>query len=336
MSPDEVRTIADIARLAGVSKSTVSRALSDSPLIGEETKERIRLIVKEHNFQMNVPAQRLSMRQSHTIAFVTHAIHMKFSVADLFTLEILGGISDGLIEHGYDLLMVYVDPCDSSWAEKHFDTGKADGFILMTSSRKQFHIKALVEKAAPFIAWGVPHPRYNYCTVCGDNFGGGKLAAQHLIDQGRRRIAFLGGPAEELEVQYRYDGYVEALQVAGMAPDPALVAYGDFSNTSGAEAMHQLLEQAPDLDAVFVNSDLMAIEAMKTLREAGRRIPEDVAVIGYDNLSIADQCTPPLTTVNQNVHLAGRLLATNLLQYLRTRLVTHVTVPVELVIRQSA
>jgi DNA-binding LacI/PurR family transcriptional regulator len=333
---DAVHTIADIARLAGVSKSTVSRALSGSPLIGDETKERIRLIAKEHNFQINSPAQRLSMQQSNTIAFVTHAYHSTFTVADLFTLEILGGITEGLREHSYDLLMVFVDPCECSWAEKHFDTGKADGFILMTSTRKQTHIKALIEKGAPFIAWGIPHPKYNYCTVCGDDYRGGKLATQHLIGLGRRRIAFLGGPADELEVQYRYDGYADMLQAAGMTPEPALAAYGDYSNTSGAEAMRKLLSQAPDLDAVFVNSDLMAIEAMKVLQGAGRRIPDDVAVVGYDNLSITEQCTPQLTTISQNVHLAGKLVATNLLQYLQNRLVTHVTMPVELVVRQSA
>lgn len=336
MGQKSVHTIADIARLAGVSKSTVSRALSDSSLICNETKDRVRAIAKEHNFQINVPAQRLSMKHSNTIAFVTHAYHKQFSVADLFTLEILGGISAGLAENGYDLLMVYVDPCDDSWAEKHFNTGKADGFILMTSTRKHLHIKALVEKGAPFIAWGVPDLKYNYCTVTGDDLNGGKLATEHLVGLGRRRIAFLGGPPVEMEVKRRYEGYVEALQAAGMNPDPALTAYGDFSNSSGAEAMRKLLEQAPDLDAVFVNSDLMAVEAMRVLQAVGKRIPEDVAVVGYDNLSITEQCNPQLTSISQNVHLAGKLLAVNLLQYLQTRVVSHVVMPVELVVRQSA
>ncbi len=336
MNTKSVHTIADIARLAGVSKSTVSRALSDSPLIGNETKERIRLIAQTHNFQINIPAQRLSTRQSNTIAFVTHAYHQMFTVADLFTLEILGGISEGLKKHNYDLLMVYVDPCVNDWAAQHFNTGKVDGFILMTSSRKHSHIKTLLDQGAPFIAWGTPGSEPNYCTVTGDDHEGGKLAAQRLIGLGRQRIAFLGGPPDELEVQKRYAGFVEALLSAGMTSEPALVAYGDYSDTSGGEAMQTLLAQAPDLDAVFVNSDLMAIAAMKVLRKAGRRIPEDVAVIGYDNLSITEHCSPPLTTISQNIHLAGNLLATNLLQYLQTRLVTHVTVPVELVIRESA
>jgi DNA-binding LacI/PurR family transcriptional regulator len=329
-------TIEDIAKQAGVSKSTVSRALNDSPLIGGETKRKIHAIAKQRHFQINMPARRLSLQKSNTVAFVTHSMNKEFSVADLFTMEILGGITAGLKEQGYDLLMLFVDPCDSDWPAQHLETGRADGFILMTSTRKQAHIKMLAEIGAPFIAWGAPHPKYSYCTVIGDDFTGGTLAARHLIRLGRKRIAFLGGLAEEREVELRYEGYSAALKEAGFTLDPALVVHGDYSDKSGAEKMRSLLERAPDLDAVFVNSDLMAIAALQTLREIGKRVPEDVAVVGYDNLSIAEKVTPTLTTVSQNIPLAGKLLAQNLLQYLNTRVVTHVTVPVELVIRQSA
>src|SRR5919197_6592482 len=153
MSNKTVRTIADIAKLAGVSKSTVSRALNDSPLIGEETKAHIRAIARQHNFQINAPARRLSMQESRTIAFVTHAYHKDFSVADLFGLEIMGGISQGLYAHGYDLLVVHVNPHETEWAHQYLDTGRVDGFILMTSTRKQYHIHALLEMDAPFIIW---------------------------------------------------------------------------------------------------------------------------------------------------------------------------------------
>jgi DNA-binding LacI/PurR family transcriptional regulator len=336
MSKKSVKTIADIARLAGVSKSTVSRALNDSPLIGIETKERIRNIARQHNFQVNVPARQLSMKQSRTIAFVTHAYHKEFSVADLFGLEIMGGISTGLHANGYDMLVIHMDPRDTGWAHQYLDTGRVDGFILMTSTRKQYHIKALVEMGAPFIVWGIPLPNHSYPSVTGDNFSGGKLATEHLIRLGRERIAFLGGPAEEMEVQLRYNGYEAALIGAGKSTDPALIAHGDYSNTSGAAAMKRLLEQTPDLDAVFVNSDLMAIAAMDVIREQGCRVPKDVAVVGYDDLSIAEHSNPPLTTIRQNIPLAGKLLAQNLIQYLQTGVVTNVSIPVELVVRKSA
>ena len=337
MTPKSVRTIADIARLAGVSKSTVSRALNDSPLIGVETKERIRAIAKEKNYQINFPAQRLSTRQSNTIAFVTHAYHKEFSFSDLFTLEILSSISRALAENGYDLLMVQVDPyacCD--WSSNYLDTGRADGFILMTSTRKSMHIKSLLETKAPFIVWGVPLAGYSYPSVTGDNFSGGKLAGEHLIRTGRRRIAFLGGPADELEVQHRYNGFTAALQAADLKMDQKMVRYSELWHITTSETMDAMLEQAPDIDAIFTNSDLMAMAVMDILRATGRRVPEDVAVIGYDNLSITEVSNPPLTTISQNLPQVGRLLAQNLIQYLRTGVVTNAVVPVELVVRKSA
>ena len=336
MRKKTVRTIADLAALAGVSKSTVSRALNDSPLIGEDTKSRIRALARQHNFQINAPARQLSMQQSLTIAFVTHAYHKDFSVADLFGLEILGGVSNGLAKQGYDLLVIHVDPQDTKWAHQYFDTGRVDGFILMTSTRKQTHVKALTEVGAPFIIWGVAQPNQKYCSVTGDNFNGGKMATEHLIHIGRKKIGFIGGPSYELEVQHRLEGYKSALQASGGNIDSALIEYGDFSNTSGAEAMRRLFEKNPDLDAVFVNSDLMAIAAMDAIRESGRRVPEDISVVGYDDLSIAEHSNPPLTTIRQNIPLAGMLLAQNLIQYLQSGLTTNVSIPVELIVRKSA
>jgi DNA-binding LacI/PurR family transcriptional regulator len=336
MRKNPVKSIADIAQLAGVSKSTVSRALNDSPLIGEETKAKIRSIAKQHNFQINVPARQLSMKQSRTIAFVTHAYHKEFSVADLFGLEIMGGISNGLAKLGYDMLVIHVDPLDTKWAHQYFDTGRVDGFILMTSTRKQSHIKALVEIDAPFIIWGIPQTNSKYCSVAGDNVNGGKLATEHLISLGRRKIGFIGGPKDESEVQQRLDGYKSALQAVGRSIEKELIEYGDFSNTSGAEALKRLLKKSPSIDAVFVNSDLMAIAAMDAIREDGKHVPEDIAVVGYDDLSIAEHSNPPLTTIRQNIPLAGKLLAQNLIQYLESGMATQASIPVELIVRKSA
>jgi DNA-binding LacI/PurR family transcriptional regulator len=335
MGKKTVQTIEDIARLADVSKSTVSRALNDSPLIGVETKERIRSIAREHNFEIHVAARRLSTKESYTIAFVTHAYEAEFSVADLFGLEMLGAISNALAAKHYDLLMAHVDPYDKTWPHQYLDTGRADGFILMTSSRKQYHIKSLLDTQAPFIVWGAPLPPHQYCSVTGDNFTGGRLATEHLINSGRKKIAFLGGPADELEVQRRYEGYESALAAAGRQIEPALIVHADFTSASARTCMQTLLDQAPDLDAVFVNSDVMAVAGMDVIHESGRRVPEDVAVIGYDNLSIAALSQPPLTTISQNIPTVGRLLAENLIQYLQKGIVTNVTVPVDLVIRKS-
>jgi DNA-binding LacI/PurR family transcriptional regulator len=275
------------------------------------------------------------MKESRTIAFVTHAYHKDFSVADLFGLEIMGGISHGLAALGYDMLVIHVDPNETKWAHQYFDTGRVDGFILMTSMRKQYHAKALLEIEAPFIIWGVPPQNQKACSVTGDNINGGKLGTEHLIETGRQNIAFIGGPDYEIEVQHRFAGYQSALQEAGRSVNPELIEYGDFSNTSGAEAMKRLLKKSADIDAVFVNSDLMAIAAMDTIREHGKRVPEDIAVVGYDNLSITEHSNPPLTTISQNIPLAGKLLAQNLVQYLQSGMATNVTTPVELIVRKS-
>jgi DNA-binding LacI/PurR family transcriptional regulator len=234
------------------------------------------------------------------------------------------------------LLVASVDPHDPDWPHQYLDTGRVDGFILLTSSRKQYHIQSLVEMEAPFIVWNnVCLPDDTYCSVSSDNFSGGKQAAGHLLQTGRRRIAFVGGPEYEYEAQRRYDGYVAALQENGLAVDPALVTYGRWNSDSAARQMQQLLERAPDLDAVFANSDMMAVGAINVLRESGRRVPQDVAVVGYDDLTIAQFSSPPLTTISQNLPLVGQLLTQNLIQNIETGLVTTVTVPAELVIRES-
>jgi len=338
MSGKPVQTIADIARLCGVSKSTVSRALNDSPLISEETKERIRSVAKERQFQINIPARRLSMRHSRTIAFVVHAHQCDdcFSVTDLFLLEILGAVSSTLSTYHYDLLVANIDPREPAWPHHYLDTGRVDGFVLLTSTHKQHHIKTLVEMKAPFIVWGTPLPNYSYCSVNNDNFSGGEQATEYLLQTGKRRIAFVGGPADGLEAQRRYDGYASALKENGQQLDQALVTYGEWTNDSGADQTQHFLEAVPDLDAIFANSDLMAVAAINVLHEHGRRVPQDVAVVGYDDLSIAKFNSPPLTTISQKIPLVGKMLAQNLIQNIETGVVTNVTIPAELVIRKSA
>jgi DNA-binding LacI/PurR family transcriptional regulator len=286
---------------------------------------------------MNDSARRLSLRQSHVIALVTYAYKTDFSVPDTFMLEIMSGVSAGLHASGYDMLVVQVSPKDTDWVRQYLESGRVDGFVLLAATCTRSHISTLAERKAPFIIWGLPPGQHGYCTVSGDSFAGGRTATEYLLRRGRSRIAFLGGPAKEVEVQDRYRGYEAALSEAGQAVDPALVAYGDFNDTStAAAAIRALLEQAGDLDAVFANSDLMAIAAMDELRAQGRRVPDDVAVVGYDDIAIARYSDPPLTTIRQNAPLAGRLLAENLVQHLRTGAVTNVSIPAELVVRKSA
>lgn len=337
MTEKTVQTIEDIARLANVSKSTVSRALNNSPLINMETRERIQKLAREHNFRINAPARNLSMRQSHTLGFVSHACCGKsLSVEDLFGLEIMGGISDGLIEMGYDLLIIPAKPHDTAWAHHYLESGRVDGFILITSIRKAKFVDNLVKTNVPFIIWSVPPPDNGYCTVCGDNIAGGRQATDYLLRTGRRKIGFIGGPADEPEVQHRFSGYQNALISAGHSVDPNLVVHGDYSHSFAVSAVQRLLQQSPDLDAVFTNSDLMAIGAIEAIHAAGKRVPEDIAVVGYDDLLIAKYNNLPITTIRQNIPMGGKLLAQNLIQFIQSGVVTNVSLPVELVVRKSA
>lgn len=337
MSKRTVQNIGDIAKLANVSKATVSRALNNSPLINQETRERIQGIARAHNFRLNATARSLSLRQSHTVGFIAPGYSPEFfSSDDFFGLEMLGGVGSTLLALGYDLLVVHVKPGDTAWVRDYLDSGRVDGFIVVNSSLREEHVRALVEAKAPFIGWGSPFPNYLYSTVTGDNLTGGLLATEHLIRTGRQKIAFLGGIAETVTVQNRYKGYEQALINAGRVVDPSLVVYGDYSHESGVAAMRHLIAGNPGVDAVFVNSDLMAIGAIQAIQAQGKRVPEDIAVVGYDDLAIARYNNPPLTTIRQNVRLAGDLMAKNLIQHMATGEVTNVTLPVELVIRGSA
>ena len=330
----KLKSIEDIAILAGVSKSTVSRALNKSPLVNEETRERILAIAHEHDFTPSFSARNLSLKKSCTIAYVNHAYgSAECGISDPFSLEIMGGIAIGLHELGYGLLIAHVHPEDRTWAANYLDSGRVDGFILMTSEKKRDHIELLKAMGAPFIAWG--HGGPDYCSVCGDDRKGGRIATERFISTGRRRIAYLGGLRGEREVKLRYEGYAEAMEAAGMDPG-ADVAYADYSEACAERETAKLFEGDPDIDAIFANSDYMALAAIRWLKASGRRVPDDVGVIGYDDLAIASYVTPRLTTVSQRVPLAGRMLAQDLVAYLAKGAVTHTEVPVELVVRESA
>ncbi len=335
MASKKLKSIQDIARIAGVSKSTVSRALNDSPLIKAETRNTIQTIARQHEFRPSATARNLSLRTSRTIAFVNDAYSKgAYEVSCPFTLEIMGGITIGLHELGYDLMVVHVNPTDSDWAAQYMDTGRVDGFILMTESGKRGQVDLLVSRKAPFIAWGASSG--GYCTVCGDDRLGGRLATERLLSDGKRRIGFLGGPRAEGEVQGRLLGYKDALRSAGKTFDQTLVEYGDYSERSGERAMEALLAREPKIDGVFSNSDVKAIAAMRVLKAQRRRIPDDIAVVGYDDLSLASYVSPALTTISQKIPLAGALLARDLVAFLEHGTVTHTVVPVELIERDSA
>jgi len=337
-SKKSVRTIADIATLAGVSKSTVSRALSDSSLISDETKARIRAIAEAHNYEVHQGARNLSLQRSQTIAIV-FPIQPEIGrfITDPFNIELLGAVADEIGWQDYDLLVAQTRKGSQQWVDRYLGSKRADGVILFSCDVHAETINRLAQEQAPFIVWGPQTwSSLPVCNVRSDDLAGGRLAGEHLLALGRQRIAFLGGPKKEPEVVQRYQGYAQALQAAGREIDPALVAYGNYTSQSGFEETLGLLERVPDIDAIFANNDTMAIGVLEALRDQGRRVPEEVAVVGYDGMPLAAHLTPPLTTVRQNITKAGALLVRNLIQYMADGAVTTTILPVEVVARASS
>lgn len=328
--------MADIARLAGVSVATVSRALSGSPLIKTATRERIAQLAQSLNYTVNLGAQNLRMQKNQTIAVVIpFDAGSRQHISDPFFLSILGAIADALTEHGYDMLLSRVDSEQLDAAGRLFDAGKAVGLIIIGQWRHHDQLNQLAARKVPFVVWGGQLPQQLYCTIGGDNTDGGKQATTHLLAQGRRRIAFLGD-ADLPEVWLRLAGYKLAHTAFGMAPELDLQVRVPFEEEAARQVIEHLCAKGPSFDGVIACSDLMAIQTVKALRTAGFKVPQDVSVVGYDDIPIAGYCDPPLTSIHQPIPAAGQALVGALLSMLAGADSPSCTLPVHLVQRESS
>ncbi len=328
--------MADIARLAGVSTSTVSRALSGSPLVNEETRLRIAQLARSLNYSINVGAQNLRLQQNRTIGVVVpYDTDTRQHLSDPFFLTILGSLADAVTEQGFDMLISRVDAEHLDAAAKMFDSGRVIGIVLIGQWRHHDQLNQLAARKVPIVVWGAQLPRQLYCTVGGDNVEGGRMATEHLLARGRRRIAFLGDTSLP-EVAQRYQGHVAALAQHGLAPVAALQIAAPFLPEGGADAVRDLASGGMACDAVFACSDVLAMTAMYALRERGFGVPEDIAVVGYDDIPLAAYCAPPLSTVRQPVDSAGTALVAALLALIEGRASPSQTLPTTLITRASS
>jgi DNA-binding LacI/PurR family transcriptional regulator len=335
-SPQQRRLqMADIARLAGVSKATVSRALNRSPLVNEETRERILDLARSLKYTINISAQNLRLKQNRTIGVVIpYDRATRQHLADPFFLSMLGSLADALTAHGCEMLLSRVDADDLDAAALPYDTGRVMGVILVGQWRNHAQLNALAERGLPIVTWGARLDAQSYCTVGGDNHAGGHVATRHLLEQGRRRIAFFGDIAVP-EVEHRYQGHCAALRGFGIAPDSTLHVSVPFVAEAGGFAVEQLLARGVPFDAVFAASDLLAMMAINKLRAHGLRTPADVAVVGYDDIELSGYFHPPLTTVRQPMAVAGQALVASLLALADGEAVAPVQLPAELIVRSS-
>ena len=329
--------MADIARLAGVSVSTVSRALNGSTLINESTRVRIGELARSLNYTINESAKNLRLQRNQTIAVVVpYDAQSRQHISDPFFLSMVGSLADALTDRGYDMLLSRVDAEALDSVSALFDAGRAVGIVLIGQWRHHDQLNALAARQVPVVVWGGQLPQQLYCTVGGDNLLGGRLATQHLLGLGRRRILFLGD-VQLPEVNLRLEGYRQALAKAGLDFDEAYVRNVPFEEEHARLAIEaQVVANAPPFDAIFASSDLIAILAMRALRLSGRRVPQEVAVVGYDNITLAAYADPPLSTIHQPVAEAGAELVNALTQLIAGVPQAPRVLPVTLVVRQSA
>lgn len=315
-------TLEAVAARAGVSRATVSRVVNGGDGVREPLVERVRRAVEELGYVPNQAARSLVTRRHDAVAVVVAEPETRVFADPFFALQ-LRGISKELTAHDSQLVLLLTEGRDDhARVGRYLAGGHVDG-ALVFSLHLDDPLPGLIHGAGvPTVfggrpGWGDgPRNAVSAVYVDSDNRGGAREAVRHLVALGRTRIAHITGALDQTSAVDRLDGFRDVM-VDG---DPGLIAEGDFTPAGGERAMRELLERRPDIDAVFVANDLAASGALRVLREQRRRVPEDVAVIGFDDmLPVAEQTDPPLTTVRQDIEEMGRLMARLLLRGLDRR-----------------
>jgi DNA-binding LacI/PurR family transcriptional regulator len=326
-------TIEEVASTAGVSRSTVSRVVNGSTAVSPEALAAVRAAIDELNYVPNRAARSLASRQTHAIALIVPEDTTRF-FGDPFFAAIVAGITGALGGSDYllNLLIASDDPGDKMTS--FVRNGGVDGALIVSHHTSDAFIDRIAD-AVPVVFGGRPVRRHEGDYVVDvDNVAGAKNATQRLIDIGRARIATISGPLTMVASEDRVQGFRAALAEAGLTPYAE--EEGDYSESSGAEAARRLLDGGRP-DAIFVASDLMARGALTALRSAGVRVPEDIALVGFDDSSVALTTDPQLTTMRQPMYAQGEAMARVLLSRLAGEDPPTTTIlPTELVIRASA
>lgn len=330
-----VRTIVDIARLAGVSTGTVSRALSGSPLVKSRTREEIVRLAAVHGFSPNVAARSLRTKRTGSIGVIIPLGHESGQhISDPFFMALLGLLADSLTERGHDLLLSRVIPSRGDWLAKIVDSGRVDGVIVIGQSDQSAVLDAVAARYLPMVVWGGYITGQTHCSVGSDNMLGGRLAAQHLIERGCKRIAFFGD-AIAPEIAQRLEGCRQALFAAGITDPIEILPAHLTPETAHPAILARLRERAPPPDGIVAASDVIAMSALRALSEHGLNVPSDVRVIGYDDLSIATQTTPPLSTIRQDLVAGAAHLVDILFRRIGGEVAKSVVLTPQLVVRES-
>lgn len=340
-SPPTVRTkrvqMVDIARLAGVSTATVSRALSDSPLIQKDTRDRIHALASALNYRVNAGAASLRRQEVSTlgVAMLDANDRPPQTASDPFMMTLVGSLADAVSAEGRDMLLARYGLGQADRLFTLAQTGRVAGVIAIGQWAWHEHLNELVRRGVPVAVWGAAMPGMLYPTVGSDNAQGGHLATRHLLEQGCRRVAFLGD-LDHPEAALRHAGYRRALQEAGQSPQAVWQRPVLFGAPDLQSVVNEWVDSGQVPDGVVVSSDLAAMGLVRALAARGLQVPRDVRVVGYDDIPLAEHVHPSLTTIRQSMQTAGPALVRMLLDQLQGKARAALCLPAELVVRESS
>ncbi|MET9443408.1 LacI family DNA-binding transcriptional regulator [Streptomyces sp. NPDC006610] len=341
MTGDRRPTIKTVAARAGVGRTTVSRVINGSDLVSADARARVLAAIKELNYVPNSVARGLVTNRTNAVALVIPESESRLG-AEPFFAALIRGVSGVLAETRTQLqLMLVRDQSERDQLTASVATRRVDGVLLVSVHEHDRLPGLLDEMGLPVVLAGRRDEGERLSYVGSDNAGGAAAAVRHLLERGRSRVATITGALDMDVGRARLAGWRAAHEEAGRTADERLVEVADFTEEGGRRAMRSLLERVPDLDAVFAASDLMAVAALAELRRQGRRVPDDVAVVGFEDSVLARHTDPPLTTVRQPVEELGRTMARILLTEI-TEITEgdaaqrQLTLPTELVVRESS
>ncbi|QHZ00174.1 Ribose operon repressor [Streptomyces sp. S4.7] len=331
-------TLEAVAELAGVGRGTVSRVVNGAPGVSAKARAAVETAITKLNYIPNPAARSLVTSRTDCVALVIPESESRLAAEPYFS-AVIRGVSTELADTEMQLLLILVrDRRELDRLTRFAAARRVDGVLLVSIHDDDPLPGLLEEMRMPTVLAGRRSPDESLSHVHSDNVGGAAAAVRHLIDAGRTRIATITGPLDMDVGNSRLRGWREALAERGTAPDERLVAVSDFTEEGGRTAMSDLLDRAPGIDAVFAASDVMAAGALTELRERGRRVPDDVAVIGFDDSVIARHTTPALTSVRQPIEAIGRSITRLLLKEIAEPSTVHrqLLLPTTLVVRDSA
>ncbi|MFJ8491297.1 LacI family DNA-binding transcriptional regulator [Streptomyces sp. NPDC094038] len=337
-------TLEEVAARAGVGRGTVSRVINGSPRVSDATRAAVEAAVNELGYVPNTAARALAANRTDAIALVVPEPETRFFAEPYFS-DMLSGVGAELSETEMQLLLIFAgSDRERRRLAQYLAAHRVDGVLLVSVHADDPLPDLLAQLEIPAVISGPRSAEETLASVDSDNYGGARSAVEHLLTRGRRTIAHITGRLDVYGAQRRVDGYRDALRDAGRTADELLIEPGDFTEEGGRRAMARLLEREPRLDAVFAGSDVMAAGARQVLRVAGRRIPEDVALVGYDDSAIARHMDPPLTSVRQPIEGMGRAMIDLLLAEIADRRPAaarelerrHAVLPTALVARASS